>query len=125
MKSLLVDRNDTIVDFSLASYKFVQYFGSRESLTRCFDKIEGFYKEDPSQKFEELAIKAIDSLAKDEQKYLVREEKEALLNLFFQLPEHDNIDRKLDYLKKKGAKLLLVLDKSNNNMRLEKIDLCA
>lgn len=124
MGNIRMDLNETIVDFSAASYKFEQHFGDKKALSKWFDKVEKTYKEDPSQVFETVAVEAIEKLAKEEQKFIINDEKEAMVNLIFQLPDHKNACEKIKNLKNKGVDLVFVLDKAEKRMSFKEISQC-
>lgn len=124
MDSVNIEINESILDFSAASYKFDQHFGAVNALSKWFEKVESAYMEEPMENFENIAVKAIDKLAKQEQKYLIKDEKEAMVKLLMQLPDHRSACEKIMHLKENGASVVAVLDKSEKRMSFKEIGQC-
>lgn len=69
-------------DWTMAAYKFDRYFGAVNACQKWADEVLRRSAIKRNGHFEELALEALESLAKREQVKLIDDEKQAFMHLF-------------------------------------------
>ena len=82
--------NNVTLNFELMKYKFDQHFGDTNALGKWMKKMneisKTLYKSSKLFDLDEIALVALEKLSKDEQVYLIKDEKHEFIILMNQLP---------------------------------------
>jgi len=80
------------LNWTMAKYKFDQYFGDVGALSLWAEEIVNKFKINPAYSFNTLALEALDSIAKEKEVKLIDIEKSSILNILNQLSAFELID---------------------------------
>ncbi len=114
MSTIILDVNTTALDYSAASYKFVQLFQAQKSFKRWITLMQEIPMVE-GHTFESKAMIAMGELEKEEQVYVVEEEKQQLLDLLLQSPAYENTKQILTMLRNTGREVVGMLNTENKH----------
>jgi len=80
------------LNWTMAKYKFDQYFGDVGALSLWAEEIVNKFKINPAYSFNALALEALDSIAKERGIKLIDIEKSSILNILNQLSAFELIE---------------------------------